>query len=83
MIKIVQNFEYQACETEAWYTSKAKAICDGIVSLAVDKLMTKDKTGHDNLPWGYDGGIEPDPYFLAPKLSSVDKPVPGQVYRLI
>ena len=85
MIRIVQNFEYQACEYEEWYTSKAKAICDGIVSLAIGKLIAEreDKTGHDNLPWGFDGEIEPDPYFCAPKLSDVDKPEPGKVYRLI
>ena len=83
MIRIVQNFEYQACEFAEWYTSKAKAICAGIISLAIDKLMKKDKTGHDSLPWGFDGDIDPDPYFIAPKLSSVDKPEPGKVYRLI
>ena len=83
MIKIVQNFEYQACEFEDWYTSKAKAICDGIVSLAIGKLMAEHETGHDGLPWGYDGDIKPDPYFCAPKLSDVDKPESGKIYRLI
>ena len=83
MYRLVDNFEYQACEFEGWYTSKAKAICDGIRSLAVDKLIKTDKTGHDSLPWGFDGDIEPDPYFIAPRLSDVDKPEPGKVYRLI
>ena len=80
MIHIVHNFEYQACEYQDWYTSKAKAICDGIISLAIDKLMAPHK---DKMSWGFDDDIEPDPYFLAPKLSDVDKPVPGKVYRLI
>lgn len=84
MIRIVQNFEYQACEYKGWYESKAKAICSGIIDLAIDKLMkaTEDETGHSPLPWGFDGDIEPDPYFNAPKLSDVDKPEPGKVYRL-
>ena len=83
MIKIVENYEYQACETEDWYTSKARSICQGIKDLAIAKLMPTDKTGHSSIPWGFDGDITPDPYFCAPKLSDVDKPEPGKVYRLI
>ena len=83
MIKIVDNFEYQACQTEDWYTSKARAICQGIKDLAIAKLMPTDSTGHSPIPWGFDGDITPDPCFCAPKLSDVDKPEPGKLYRLI
>ena len=84
MIRIVQNFEYQACEHSDWYTSKAKSICDSIRDLAIEHMIKKNKTGHDDLPWGFDGEITPDPYFDAPKLSDIKgKPVSGQAYRLI
>jgi len=78
MLAIVANYEYQACEFTDWYSSKAKAICDSIRDLAICKLP-----GYGMAPWGFDGPVEPDPYFEAPKLSSVDKPEPGKAYRLI
>jgi hypothetical protein len=82
MIKMVNNFMYQACETSDWYTSKAYSICQGIIGLAINRLMPTDRTGHDSIPWGFDGDITPDPTYCAPKLSEVDKPEPGKLYRI-
>jgi len=84
MIKIVDNYEYQACEAPDWYTSKARSICQGIKALAIDKLMpANDATGHSPIPWGFDEEITPDPEYCAPKLSETDTVIPGKLYRLI
>jgi len=83
MIRIVQNFEYQACEHKGWYASKAAAICSSIIDLAIEKMIKTDKRGRDGIGWGFDEEITPDPYFRAPKLSELKcKPVAGQAYRI-
>jgi hypothetical protein len=49
MLKLCNNFAYQACETDDWKDSVAFKIVEAIKERAITKLP-----GYDSAPWGID-----------------------------
>ena len=50
----INGYEYQACETDDWLTSEAKAFCDRLRKLAISRLP-----GADDAPWTIEPGDMP------------------------
>lgn len=49
ILKAIDCFEYQACETDDWRDSEAYAFCQALRSRMIDALP-----GYDDAPWGID-----------------------------
>ena len=50
----INGYEYQACETDDWLTSEAKAFCDALRKLAISRLP-----GASDAPWTIERGDMP------------------------
>lgn len=49
MAKLVDCFDYQSCESNVWKESKAKEMCDAILS----NLLTANQD-YEDAPWGFE-----------------------------
>ncbi len=50
VLKSISCYEYQTCEHNGWYESVARAFCEGLRGLAINKLP-----GYDAAAWGCPG----------------------------
>lgn len=49
ILKAIDCFEYQSCETDDWRETEAYAFCQALRSRMIDQLP-----GYDDAPWGID-----------------------------
>lgn len=54
IIKIVHNYEYQACDNHGWHDSDARSFCQALV-----KRLLHHVPGFEQAHWGIDADTEP------------------------
>lgn len=57
LIKIVHNYEYQACDNKNWADSNASRFCQALV-----RQLLQFVPGFENAPWGIDADTQPTIY---------------------